>query len=57
MEIVTKYVKVSILGIFSPKTISMFRVGLENRAGRQQEHTYISFKPYIDLCCYTFALI
>ena len=30
----TKSEKVPILGIFSPKTILMFRVGLKNRVGR-----------------------
>ena len=33
----TKSEKVPILGIFSPKTILMFRVGLKIRVGRQQE--------------------
>ena len=38
----TKSEKVPILGIFSSRTILMFRVGLKkNRVGRQQE----SFKP------------
>ena len=37
-KIVTKSEKVPILGIFSPKTILMFRVGLKKiRVGRQQE--------------------
>ena len=37
----TKSEKVPILGYFSPKTILMFRVGLKNRVGRQQEpHIY-----------------
>ena len=37
----TKSEKVPILGIFSPQTILMFRVGLKNRTGRQQEpHIY-----------------
>ena len=33
--------------IFSPKTILLFRVYRvkKNRVGRQQERTYISFKP------------
>ena len=35
----TKSEKVPILGIVSPKTILMFRVGLKKvRVGRQQEH-------------------
>ena len=44
----TKSENVPILGIFSPKTILMFRVGLKKiRVSRQQEpHIYISFKPY-----------
>ena len=39
--------KVPILGIFSPKTILMFRVGLK-KLGEvgNRNHTYISFKPY-----------
>ena len=41
----TKYEKVPILGIFSPKTILMFRVGLKKLGYRN--HTYISFKPNI----------
>ena len=38
----TKSEKVPIVGIFSPKTILMFRVGLKKiRVGRQQEpHIY-----------------
>ena len=37
----TKSAKVPILGIFSPKTILMFRVGGKIRVGRQQEpHIY-----------------
>ena len=40
--------KVLIQGIFSPKTILMFRVGLKKigEVGKQ-EHTYFSFKPYL----------
>ena len=41
----TKIEKVPILGIFSPKTILMFRVGLKKiRVGRQQEsHIYFIY--------------
>ena len=43
----TKSEKVPILGIFSPKTILMFRVGLKElgKVGNRN-HKYISFKPY-----------
>ena len=41
----TKSEKVSLLGIFSPKTILMFRVGLKKRVGRPTGTTHISFKP------------
>ena len=42
----TKSEKMPILGIFSPKTILMFRVGLK-KLGQviNRNHTYISFKP------------
>ena len=41
-KIVTKSEKVPILGIFSPKTILMFRVGLKKiRVGRQTGTTHI----------------
>ena len=42
----TKSEKVHILGIFSPKTILMFRVGVK-KLGQvgNRNHTYISFKP------------
>ena len=42
----TKSEKVPILGIFSPKTILMFRVGLKKLGlVGNRNHTYISFKP------------
>ena len=37
---VTKSEKVPILGIISPKTIFMFRVGLKNRVGRPTGTTH-----------------
>ena len=43
----TKSEKVPILGIFSPKAILMFRVGLKTIGSvGNRNHTYISFKPY-----------
>ena len=42
----TKSEKVPILGIFSAKTILMFRVGLKKLGYvGNRNHTYISFKP------------
>ena len=44
--------KVPILGIFSPKTILMFRVGLKKLGYvGNRNHTYISFKPKLGLMC------
>ena len=45
----TKSEKVPILGIFSPKTILMFRVGLK-KIGYvgNRNHIYISFKPNLN---------
>ena len=37
----TKFEKVPILGIFSPLTILMLRVGLKNRVGRPTGTTHI----------------
>ena len=46
----TKSEKVHILGIFSPKPIIMFRVGVKKLGYiGNRNHTYISFKPYENL--------
>ena len=48
----TKSEKVLILGIFSPKKILMFRVGLKKLGSvGNRNHTYISFKPYYVIIC------